>query len=650
LSSSHDKTVTHAADTPRGKSRSRETIPERIGDFKIVGTLGKGGMGTVYEAESERLGKRVALKVIAERASEHLRKRFKVEARAAARLRHPNIVRTLEYHQTEAGRHYLAMELIQGENLSDRLRRDDRLTIPRALQVGIAVAEGLAYAHENAVVHRDIKPHNILLTPDGKTLLTDFGLAKMLDQEGEALTRTGDLVGTPSYMSPEQARGNRHAIGPATDVYGLGATLYHALTGHVPFGGSAITEVVFQIVSYTPEPPRSLRPEIPQRLEAILLKCLAKEPASRYSQAAKLAADLRGCLNRLETAHTVSEHAPGRLASRAHPAPPAHTGAPDTSRGLKIAGVALLVLLNALFLVDLFRGSSASAPPSPPGGPPAASPAESPGTPLPGQSLAPIKASPAWLAWGVAQRGVHGSTALLAPGWREAKAEAHTRNVPLAVIVTDATMGFFPPQLEEWREKMGRDFVAVAASSGSHAPAGKPCTVFDSIQCSTHRDILKTLRAEKQLTLPAEGGPQPPRLYVCRPGGDPSVDLQLLPRMNAGVRLQDATAILAKELGPPHLTAEELFGLGGSLAGELDVPDFPTLEVALTRARVARDLAEPVGAIGRERELDLCRAGLGLARGTQDEARREAIATLERLFGKHPATREILRRGLESLP
>ena len=220
--------------------------------------------------------------------------RFRGEAEALARLEHPNIIRIYEVGEYE-GRPYFALEFVTGGSLEAKLRG-----APQPARQAAALVETLARAvqaaHERGVVHRDLKPANVLLAADGAPKITDFGLAKRLDADA-AQTRTGDILGTPSYMAPEQARGRNDAVGPPTDVYALGALLYEMLTGRPPFKGETVWDTLEQVVKQEPAAPRQLVPRTPRDLETICLKCLSKEPTRRYRSAVALADDLRRFLS-----------------------------------------------------------------------------------------------------------------------------------------------------------------------------------------------------------------------------------------------------------------------------------------------------------------------------------------------------------------
>jgi WD40 repeat protein/tetratricopeptide (TPR) repeat protein/tRNA A-37 threonylcarbamoyl transferase component Bud32 len=259
--------------------------------YEILAELGRGGMGVVYKARQAGLNRVVALKMVlaGSHAAPEERARFRAEAEAVARLQHPNIIQIYEVGAAD-GWPYFSLELAEGGNLAGRL---DGTPVPatRAAALVETLARAVHYAHERGVVHRDLKPANILLTADGTPKVTDFGLAKQLDT-GPGLTRTGLVLGTPSYMAPEQAVGQNKEAGPATDVYSLGAILYEVLTGRPPFRAATALETLEQVCGQEPVSPRRLQPNLPRDLETICLTCLQKEPTRRYASAAALADDL----------------------------------------------------------------------------------------------------------------------------------------------------------------------------------------------------------------------------------------------------------------------------------------------------------------------------------------------------------------------
>lgn len=268
----------------------------RVGPYELVRELARGGMGAVYLARRPGLDRDVALKLLLSGAGADPEEieRFRREARVSARLRHPHIVAIHDVGQ-DGGDHYLVMDLIEGESLAGRLKRDGPLEVDALVRIGQSLAEALAYAHRQSVLHRDLKPHNVLLDSAEHAYLTDFGLAKDVGKDvkaGPGLTLSGAVMGTPAYMPPEQAEGAVDLVDRRSDVYGLGATLYHALTGQAPFEGASVINILNAVLTREPTAPRSLRAEIPRDLETIVLTCLAKDPAERYPSAQALAEDL----------------------------------------------------------------------------------------------------------------------------------------------------------------------------------------------------------------------------------------------------------------------------------------------------------------------------------------------------------------------
>jgi serine/threonine-protein kinase len=263
-----------------------------VGGYEILGTLGRGAMGVVYKARQRGLKRVVALKMISSgmHASEQHRSRFRAEAEAAATLQHPNLVQIYEIGEHE-GQPYISLEFVDGDRL-DRKIGGTPQPPSYAAEVVRTLALAMAYAHHTRIIHRDLKPANILLTADGTPKIADFGLAKSLEDDS-AHTQTGTIMGTPSYMAPEQAEGKTRQVGTAADIYALGAILYDLLTGRPPFRAATALDTLMQVATLEPVPPRQLQPSIPADLETICLKCLQKEPAKRYASAADLAEDLR---------------------------------------------------------------------------------------------------------------------------------------------------------------------------------------------------------------------------------------------------------------------------------------------------------------------------------------------------------------------
>jgi WD40 repeat protein/tRNA A-37 threonylcarbamoyl transferase component Bud32 len=263
-----------------------------FGDYELLEQIARGGMGVVYKARQVSLNRVVALKMIlaGQLASEREVERFYTEAQAAANLQHPNIVAIHEVGQ-HVGQHYFSMDYVAGKSLAQLVREKPFAAVQAARYVK-TIAEAIEYAHQHGTLHRDLKPANVLIDTFDQPRVTDFGLAKRIEGTAQ-LTSTGSLMGTPSYMPPEQAGAHDGKVGPASDVYSLGAVLYELVTGRPPFLGESLVVTLNQVLNTEPVPPRLLNPEIPRDLETVCLKCLQKEPGKRYQTAAELAGDLR---------------------------------------------------------------------------------------------------------------------------------------------------------------------------------------------------------------------------------------------------------------------------------------------------------------------------------------------------------------------
>ncbi len=262
-----------------------------FGKYDLLGEVGRGGMGVVYKARQRDLNRIVALKMIlaSEWASAEEIRRFQAEARAAARLRHRNIVAIHEIGE-QLGRHFFAMDFVEGETLAAIVARGP-LAPEKAARWMVSIAQAVEHLHSQGIVHRDLKPSNVLIDSAGEPVVMDFGLAKIFDSEDGA-TRSGAILGTPSYMSPEQAAGRNSLITTRSDVYSLGAMLYEMLSGRPPFREATPLDTLVQVIEGEPTLLRQLVATIPRALELICLKCLEKDPARRYASAAELAADL----------------------------------------------------------------------------------------------------------------------------------------------------------------------------------------------------------------------------------------------------------------------------------------------------------------------------------------------------------------------
>ena len=321
-----------------------------LSDFEIQEQIGQGGMGTIYRARQRSLDRIVALKVLDPKRSNATKiGRFQREARAMSELRHPNIVSILQVGE-EQGTHYFAMELVTGPTLQEVLD-EGRLTIAERMDLVLQVAHGLAYAHAKGVVHRDVKPANVILDDEGTPKVADFGLARHVEEDVQ-LTRDGAILGTPYYMSPEQIRGQRGEIGPHTDQFALGIVLYEAVTGELPFHGTSTVDIYQRIMNEDPIPIERQLAHPPPGLALVCMKALAKDPAQRYPSIDAFAKDLRAVI----AARPISLRPPSSLArafalARRHP----------------LVTLPLAVALGATVLVYLLLpGPPAPRPPPPP--------------------------------------------------------------------------------------------------------------------------------------------------------------------------------------------------------------------------------------------------------------------------------------------
>jgi serine/threonine protein kinase len=270
-----------------------DLVGRTLGDFEIRERISTGGMGTVYKAFQRGMAREVAVKVLPPELADRsiALQRFYQEARAAARLDHPNIVRAISVGEHE-GLHFLAMEYVHGENLARRFKRDGPIPEPEGIRIITAVAEALAAAHAHGIIHRDVKPDNVLITAAGQIKLADFGLVKRLDQD-LGLTDAGKGLGTTNYMAPEQFKNAKHAD-IRCDIYGLGATLYAALTGMVPWAGLDPLSMYKQKNAGNLPAPRQVQPQISLRTESVILRAMKIEPQERFSNCGQFIAELGG--------------------------------------------------------------------------------------------------------------------------------------------------------------------------------------------------------------------------------------------------------------------------------------------------------------------------------------------------------------------
>jgi len=270
----------------------------QLGRYEVIGELGQGAMGLVYKAKDPLIDRTVAIKTIslnlALEEKEEYEARFYQEAKAAGRLSHPNIVTIYDVGKS-GDVAYIAMEFLQGRELRDILNEDSHLPVDQVLDIVMQVAQGLAYAHEHGIVHRDVKPSNIMVIRDGHVKITDFGIARMASSAVH--TQTGMVLGSPKYMSPEQVMGK--AIDQRSDIFSLGVMLYEMLTGQAPFNGENVNAIMYQTLNAVPAPPSTLNPAVPEMANFILAKALAKKLEDRYQNAKDFAADLHACRDTL---------------------------------------------------------------------------------------------------------------------------------------------------------------------------------------------------------------------------------------------------------------------------------------------------------------------------------------------------------------
>lgn len=266
----------------------------QLGRYEIVGELGQGAMGVVYQAKDPLIDRTVAIKTInlslAKEEKEEYEARFYQEARAAGRLNHPNIVTIYDVGKS-GDIAYIAMELLQGRELRDVMNDGVLLPVDQVLDITAQVALGLSYAHEHEIVHRDVKPSNIMIIRDGHVKITDFGIARMAS--AAVRTQSGMVLGSPKYMSPEQVMGRE--IDERSDIFSLGVMLYEMLTGQAPFNGDNVNTIMYQTLNAIPLPPNQINPAVPDMLDFILVKALAKNTEDRYQKAKEFADDLRAC-------------------------------------------------------------------------------------------------------------------------------------------------------------------------------------------------------------------------------------------------------------------------------------------------------------------------------------------------------------------
>jgi serine/threonine-protein kinase len=297
--------TTGATRSLRGGTTALDRGAVVAGRYEVLENIGKGGMGVVFRARDRQLDEVVALKVLRDDAlmeDESLLGRFKQELKLARRITHRNVLRTHDFGEAD-GTAYISMEYLEGVTLKDLIRSKGALPLAVGLRVAKQMCHGLEAAHAQGVVHRDIKPQNMLILPEtGELKIMDFGIARVSEVEGElaGLTGDGSVLGTPDYMPPEQASGGQADF--RSDVYSLGVVLFEVFTGALPFPGEKIVQVILGHLQKQPPAPRSLNPQVPQDLEAVILRCLEKKPAARYQKVADVLRDLNAVSSRIEAA------------------------------------------------------------------------------------------------------------------------------------------------------------------------------------------------------------------------------------------------------------------------------------------------------------------------------------------------------------
>lgn len=331
--------------TPNGsRIQAEDWVGQRLGKYEITGILGMGGMGVVLKAHDAGIDRDVAIKVLPHElsADETSLNRFLAEAKSAGKLNHPNTVTIHEIAQ-EGPTYYLVMEYVAGASVGDHLKKHGAFAVNEAIRIAVEGCRGVAAAHKAGMVHRDIKPDNLLLTDDGNVKVSDFGLAKRTEKQSLQMTREGQIVGTPYYMSPEQCEGL--PVDTRSDVYSLGATFYSLLTGHSPFEESgSVVQVMFAHCNSEPPDPREVRPQVPAACAQVIERAMAKDPEQRYQSMDDMRTDLEAILAAMSGAAVVLPSASGSHLMRQPAA--LQSGRTGLRRLAAVAGgIALLVVV-----------------------------------------------------------------------------------------------------------------------------------------------------------------------------------------------------------------------------------------------------------------------------------------------------------------
>ena len=382
-----------------------------IGNYRIISMLGKGGMGAVYKARHIHLDKTVALKVLPPKLARNRMyvERFQREARLAAKISHPNVVQVFDVGE-ESGLHYLCMEFVDGETVGDMIKRDGKINETRAIKIVLEVARALEEVDEYGIIHRDIKPENIMLTRKGLAKLGDLGIARQTQSQDATLTSAGAAMGTPSYMAPEQARG-AHEVDARADIYSLGASLFHMVTGKLPFQGKSANEIIIKLASQPVPDPRTIAPDLSDNVAELILRMMAKDPNERHQNAATLVAELEALVagdsqavlepppdQDLVTIASVSPFpaepvAPPKEAAapeETSPTPPPEPGAPKRRKKSPLLVVVVILILAGIAAAYFALRPRAPEPTSPPA--PARETADQEAQPEPGKKQPPATA------------------------------------------------------------------------------------------------------------------------------------------------------------------------------------------------------------------------------------------------------------------